>query len=65
MGRENVWRNPPDQSTATNPGWSFPLDPDTLTFFTKAIEVCDSSIVYAENHRWSISSTVWNSGPKI
>src|SRR2546430_7434170 len=25
-----------------NPGWSFVLDPDTISFFTMAIEVCDS-----------------------
>jgi hypothetical protein len=28
-----------------NPGWSFHLDPDTITFFAAAIEVCDASIV--------------------
>lgn len=33
-----------------NPGWSFHPDPDTITFFTMAIEVCDSSIVYTEDH---------------
>ncbi|KQY32579.1 MULTISPECIES: hypothetical protein [Nocardia] len=33
-----------------NPGWNFHLDPDTITFFTMAIEVCDSSIVYTEDH---------------
>jgi hypothetical protein len=33
-----------------NPGWSFHLDPDTITFFTMAIEVCDASIGYVEDH---------------
>jgi hypothetical protein len=33
-----------------NPGWSFHLDPDTITFFAIAIEVCDASIVYVEDH---------------
>ncbi|NNH74038.1 calmodulin [Nocardia uniformis] len=33
-----------------NPGWSFALDPETITFFTMAIEVCDSSIQYAEDY---------------
>jgi hypothetical protein len=33
-----------------NPGWSFYIEPDTITFFTMAIEVCDSSISYLEDH---------------
>ncbi|WP_278263712.1 calmodulin [Nocardia sp. AG03] len=33
-----------------NPNWSFHLDPDTISFFTMAIEVCDSSIDYLEDH---------------
>jgi hypothetical protein len=33
-----------------NPGWSFHLDPDTIDFFDVAIEVCDSSMQYLEDH---------------
>jgi len=33
-----------------NPGWSFSLDPTTIDFFEVAIEVCDSSIQYLEDH---------------
>ncbi|MFB7720700.1 MULTISPECIES: calmodulin [unclassified Nocardia] len=35
---------------AYNPGWDFALDPDTITFFTVAIEVCDSSIDYLNDN---------------
>jgi hypothetical protein len=38
------------QPAPYNPGWSFHLDPDTITFFTMAIEVCDASIQYTEDH---------------
>jgi hypothetical protein len=38
------------QTAPYNPGWSFYLDPDTITFFTVAIEVCDASITYVEDH---------------
>ncbi|MFC8529088.1 calmodulin [Nocardia sp. NPDC057227] len=38
------------QQVDYNPHWSFHLDPDTITFFTMAIEVCDSSITYTEDH---------------
>ncbi|WP_230330029.1 BP74-related protein [Nocardia aurantiaca] len=38
------------QPVQYNPGWNFHLDPDTITFFTMAIEVCDSSIAYTEDH---------------
>ncbi|GLX99945.1 hypothetical protein [Actinoplanes sp. NBRC 101535] len=33
-----------------NPGWSYHLDPATIDFFEVAIEVCDASIVYTEDH---------------
>lgn len=33
-----------------NPGWSFHLDPDTISFFQVAIEVCDASPEYVEDH---------------
>ncbi|MEV6320545.1 calmodulin [Nocardia sp. NPDC051787] len=38
------------QPAPYNPGWSFFLDPDTITFFTVAIEVCDASISYVQDH---------------
>lgn len=38
------------QTAEYNPGWNFHLDPDTITFFTVAIEVCDASITYVEDH---------------
>ncbi|MFI5841315.1 hypothetical protein ACIA8K_16595 [Catenuloplanes sp. NPDC051500] len=37
-------------SSDYNRGWSYHLDPDTVSFFSMAIEVCDSSITYAEDH---------------
>ena len=33
-----------------NPGWSFHLDPITIDFFEVAIEVCDASMQYVEDH---------------
>lgn len=33
-----------------NPRWSFYLDPDTVTFADAAIEVCDASTPYVEDH---------------
>lgn len=33
-----------------NPTWSFHLDPSTINFFDMAIEVCDSSTQYVEDH---------------
>lgn len=33
-----------------NPGWDFHLDSDSISFFTMAIEVCDASIEYANDH---------------
>nr|WP_245653092.1 calmodulin-binding protein [Herbidospora sakaeratensis] len=35
---------------AYNPGWSFHLDPTTIDFFEMAIEVCDSTTGYLEEH---------------
>ncbi|WP_460722683.1 BP74-related protein [Nocardia heshunensis] len=37
-------------SKGNNPGWDFSLDPNTISFFTVAIEVCDSSIEYLEDN---------------
>ncbi|APA94810.1 BP74-related protein [Nocardia seriolae] len=33
-----------------NPGWSYMLDPDTISFFTVAIEVCDATMTYTEDY---------------
>lgn len=33
-----------------NPKWSYHLDPESIGFFEVAIEVCDASIRYVEEH---------------
>jgi hypothetical protein len=33
-----------------NPGWSYHLDSGTIDFFEFAIEVCDSTMQYVEDH---------------
>jgi hypothetical protein len=33
-----------------NPGWSFHLDPASIDFFEVAIEVCDATADYVEDH---------------
>lgn len=33
-----------------NPGWSFHLDPESISFFALAMEVCDAAISYVEEH---------------
>ncbi|SDH71305.1 calmodulin-binding protein [Nonomuraea jiangxiensis] len=33
-----------------NPRWSYHLNPDTIGFFNVAIEVCDATIPYVEDH---------------
>jgi len=33
-----------------NPAWSFHYNPSTIVFFENAMEVCDSSIAYIEEH---------------
>ncbi|MFJ7147543.1 hypothetical protein ACIQVT_04965 [Streptomyces sp. NPDC100445] len=38
------------QAAPYNPGWSYHLDPDTIQFFTMAIEVCDAGMRYTEDH---------------
>jgi hypothetical protein len=35
---------------AYNQGWSYHLNPDTITFFSFAIEVCDATPQYVEDH---------------
>lgn len=39
------------KSTASyNPNWGFHLDPKTVSFFEVAIEVCDATLPYVQNH---------------
>ena len=33
-----------------NPRWSFHYDPNTIDFFAYAIEVCDATVSYVEDH---------------
>ncbi|MGR8009401.1 BP74-related protein [Streptomyces hypolithicus] len=33
-----------------NPNWSFHFDPSTVSFFDVAIEVCDATLAYVEDH---------------
>ncbi|MFI6512340.1 calmodulin-binding protein [Streptosporangium sp. NPDC050855] len=33
-----------------NPGWSYHYDPATIDFFDVAIEVCDATMPYVEDH---------------
>ena len=33
-----------------NPRYDFSFDPDTINFFYQAIEVCDASLMYVEDH---------------
>lgn len=33
-----------------NPRWAYHLDPETVSFFEMAIEVCDANITYLEEH---------------
>ena len=35
---------------AYNPPWSYHLDPDSIVFFSAAVEVCDAAIEYVEEH---------------
>jgi len=38
------------KKAAYNPNWSYHLDPDTITFFERQIEVCDANMTYVEEH---------------
>lgn len=33
-----------------NPKWSYHLDPDSVTFFSVSMEVCDANMRYVEEH---------------
>jgi len=39
-----------DRTAPYNPRWSFHTNPDTTSFFDQAIEVCDATIPYVEEH---------------
>ncbi len=57
------------QSQSYNPPWSFHLDPNSVTFFRSATEVCDAHIQYVENNLAQVCTTIlpncvwcpWNS----
>ncbi|KAL7330360.1 hypothetical protein PS15p_205324 [Mucor circinelloides] len=38
------------RSQPYNPAWSYHLDPNTIQFFMHAIEICDASVSYVEDH---------------
>ncbi|MFI6995761.1 calmodulin-binding protein [Nonomuraea wenchangensis] len=38
------------RSAPYNPRWSYQLNPDTISFFDVAIEVCDATIPYVEDY---------------
>ncbi|WUH89932.1 calmodulin-binding protein [Streptomyces sp. NBC_00433] len=38
------------QPAPYNPRWSYQANPDETSFFNQAIEVCDASIPYVEDH---------------
>ena len=46
-----------------NPGWSWHLDPDSITFADQTIEVCDGRPSYVEQHHVEWISTVGNYCP--
>jgi hypothetical protein len=38
------------EPAAYNPGWSYHLAPQSIEFFEAAVEVCDASMRYVEEH---------------
>jgi hypothetical protein len=40
-----------------NPGWSYHLKPRSIAFFDFAIEVCDASIGFVEDHRKAVGGS--------
>jgi hypothetical protein len=38
------------RTASYNPGWSFYIEPASVTFFDFSIEVCDATIPYVEDH---------------
>lgn len=41
-----------------NPPWSYHLDPASVVFFNSAIEVCDATIQYVEDHLVQVGGTI-------
>ncbi|GAB4576945.1 MAG: hypothetical protein Tsb0019_03280 [Roseibium sp.] len=39
-----------DSRVAYNPQWDYHLDPTSISFFENAVEVCDATIRYVEDH---------------
>lgn len=39
-----------------NPAWSFHLEPDSVSFFELAAEVCDANVTYVEKHLSEVGS---------
>ncbi|HEY1176378.1 MAG TPA: hypothetical protein VGF17_09490, partial [Phytomonospora sp.] len=48
--RSHVYGRILKTSTYYNPRWSYHLNTDTVDFFDVAIEVCDATIPYVEDH---------------
>ncbi|NJL17018.1 MAG: hypothetical protein HC938_07310, partial [Nitrospira sp.] len=44
---------------AYNPGWRYHLDPRSIDFFEFAVEVCDASIQYVEEHLDEVGGEKW------
>lgn len=49
-GATHVMGNIITQPADYNPPWSYHLDPDSVSFFEMAVEVCDAGIQYVEDH---------------
>ncbi|MER9227042.1 calmodulin [Mesorhizobium sp. M0664] len=47
---DSVQGNIIQSRTWYNPEWSFHLDPSSIAFFEKQIEVCDANVTYVEKH---------------
>lgn len=45
------------QPAPYNPDWSYHLDPASISFFEFAIEVCDASMTYVEEHLDEVGSS--------
>ncbi len=43
---------------AYNPEWNFHLDPNSIEFFSMAIEVCDGALTYVDEHREEVGGAL-------
>lgn len=50
MSRPHVMGRIVKRRADYNPAWSFHIDPATIAFFEVAIEVCDATTSYVEDH---------------